>query len=202
VSFTCREERGGENLIKKELIVAVLLTFCLSAVLFQILPIGSQGAGDYDPWADINDDGNIDMYDIGYTARAFGTSGNPTKNVTITNWPAGESTTVWWYEPLSGGATYSGYYNASGLGHLHIQTQGVNMATDETITVRVHGRIWNPSGGSADIEAYAITLTFGASSVASVTIPVPNEQFRFSAYLSGPGSPSANIYLCYYLTWA
>ncbi len=37
----------------------------------------------YDPWADINEDGKIDIYDVAYTARAFGTSGDPAKNVTI-----------------------------------------------------------------------------------------------------------------------
>jgi hypothetical protein len=62
-------------LIKKDLVVAVLLTFCLTVLLFQVLPISSQDAGDYDPWYDVNDDGTIDMRDIGGIARKFGTSG-------------------------------------------------------------------------------------------------------------------------------
>ena len=62
-------------IIKKNLVVAVLLTFCLTFVLFQILPISSQSAGDYDPWLDINDDGEIDMRDVGAVARAFGAAG-------------------------------------------------------------------------------------------------------------------------------
>ncbi|MGD8566212.1 MAG: hypothetical protein PVF96_07695 [Candidatus Bathyarchaeota archaeon] len=63
--------------MKRDLIVVVLLTFCLTALLFQVLPISSQSAGDYDPWYDVNDDGTIDMRDIGGMARKFGTSGTP-----------------------------------------------------------------------------------------------------------------------------
>ncbi len=42
----------------RHLIVAVLVTFCLTATLFMIQPTRSQsGTGDYDPWTDLNDDG-------------------------------------------------------------------------------------------------------------------------------------------------
>jgi hypothetical protein len=47
---------------------------------------GSQTTFQYDPWADINDDGIIDTKDIGYTCRLFGKTGDPTKNVNVTNW--------------------------------------------------------------------------------------------------------------------
>ena len=61
---------------KKDLVVAVLCTFCLTATLFTIaLTNSSPDVGDYDPWLDTNDDGKIDMKDIGAVAKAFGTSG-------------------------------------------------------------------------------------------------------------------------------
>jgi hypothetical protein len=50
---------------------------------------GSQTAVQYDPWADMNDDGKIDIKDIAYSSRLFGTLGDPTKNVNVTNWPQG-----------------------------------------------------------------------------------------------------------------
>lgn len=83
-----KSEKGGDILMKRDLIVAVLLTFCLTVTLFQILPTSSQSAGDYDPWLDYNDDGKIDMRDIGASARAFGASGDSQRNVTIEgyNW--------------------------------------------------------------------------------------------------------------------
>jgi hypothetical protein len=50
----------------------------LTATLFLVKPIRSQsGAFPYDPWADANDDGVIDGGDLAYTARMFGTAGDP-----------------------------------------------------------------------------------------------------------------------------
>jgi hypothetical protein len=69
---------------KKDLIIAILSTFCLTVTLFAVIPTRSQSPFTYDPWADINDDGKVDMKDIAYDARLFSTYGNPTKNVTIT----------------------------------------------------------------------------------------------------------------------
>ena len=64
--------------MKRDLIIAVLLTFCFTATLFTVIPtIGSPDAGDYDPWLDYNDDGEIDMRDVGPIARAYGSEGTP-----------------------------------------------------------------------------------------------------------------------------
>jgi len=69
---------------RKDLVIAVLATFCLSATLFMIMPSRSQR--EYDPWVDVNDDGEIDITDVAWSAYLFGTSGDPTKNVNVTNW--------------------------------------------------------------------------------------------------------------------
>jgi len=61
--------------MKRSLIV-VLLTFCLTATLSMIIPIESR-VGYYDPWLDINDDGNIDMKDVAAVAKAYGSVGEP-----------------------------------------------------------------------------------------------------------------------------
>jgi hypothetical protein len=69
--------KGGGHM-RKDVIFAVLLTFFLTSVLLIVVPTKSVPAvGGYDPWADINDDGKINMYDIGYIARLFGTTGTP-----------------------------------------------------------------------------------------------------------------------------
>jgi len=66
---------GGEILDKKNLL-GVLLAFCLTIVLLLAIPTRSNPTiGEYDPWADFNDDGTIDMYDVGYTARLYGAAG-------------------------------------------------------------------------------------------------------------------------------
>ena len=70
----------------KNYLVAAVLSAMVLALMF--IPMsGSQTAMPYDPWADINDDGKIDMKDVSYSARLFGTTGDPTKNVNVTNFP-------------------------------------------------------------------------------------------------------------------
>ena len=69
-------------IMKKHVLVAVLVTFCLTFVLFGISPTRS-ASNPYDPWLDTNDDGVINMRDIGAACSAFGASGDPAKNVTI-----------------------------------------------------------------------------------------------------------------------
>ncbi len=75
--------RGGDKMImKKHVLVSVLVAFCLTFVLFGISPTRS-ASNPYDPWLDTNDDGVINMRDIGAECSAFGATGDPTKNVTI-----------------------------------------------------------------------------------------------------------------------
>jgi len=102
--------------INKELLIAVLATFCLTSALFSVKPIGSQTTFQYDPWADINDDGKIDAKDIGYTCRLFGTTGDPTKNVSV----LGYSSKV---------LSYRFSISARGGGCLNISTAGYKSVT-------------------------------------------------------------------------
>ena len=71
-----------------------LITGCLIGmfiILLVYVPITqTQTEKEYDPWADINDDGKIDVKDIYYLASIYGTTGDPTKNVNVTNWPTDE----------------------------------------------------------------------------------------------------------------
>jgi hypothetical protein len=73
--------------IKKDLIIAVLSTFCLTSALFMVLSTkSSSGIGEYDPWIDPNDDGAINYLDGILLGAIWGTTGDPTRNVNITNW--------------------------------------------------------------------------------------------------------------------
>jgi hypothetical protein len=70
--------------IRKDMIFAILVTFCMCALMFAVIPIRS--GLPYDPWADIQPDtpdGKIDIKDVSAVARLFGTTGDSTKNVTI-----------------------------------------------------------------------------------------------------------------------
>lgn len=66
---------------KKDLLVAVLCTFCLTMVLFSTMPVKS--AGVYDPWVDVNHDGKINVLDLIKVATGPNTAGDPALNVTI-----------------------------------------------------------------------------------------------------------------------
>jgi hypothetical protein len=63
-------------MIRKDVITAVLITFCLTVTLFLTIPSHSNPNA-YDPWADLNDDGTIDIYDAIQLANTFGSSGEP-----------------------------------------------------------------------------------------------------------------------------
>jgi hypothetical protein len=79
-------EGGGDYLItRKDLMVSVLCTFCLTTVLFTMMPVQS---AEWDPWLDVKEDGRINVLDLIKTASALGTMGDTTKNVTVKNWPA------------------------------------------------------------------------------------------------------------------
>lgn len=62
---------------KRDLVIAVLATFCLTATLFMILPTESSPAVEYDPWVDLDDDGKIGIKDLYKIATSFGTTGKP-----------------------------------------------------------------------------------------------------------------------------
>jgi hypothetical protein len=69
---------------RKHLFFAIAATCLLTTFLFGVVPIRSAG---YDPTLDVNHDGKIDGKDIALPASAYGTAGDPTVPVNVTNWP-------------------------------------------------------------------------------------------------------------------
>ncbi len=68
-------------MIKKRPLLVAALVFCLAATIFIVSSTG------YDPWIDYDEDGTVDYDDFILLAGEYGTSGNPTKDVNVTNWP-------------------------------------------------------------------------------------------------------------------
>ncbi len=169
-----------------------------AALLFSPLIIGLT-ASQYDPWADINEDGKIDIKDIAYTAKLYGTLGDPTKNVTVTNWPTTVTpeTTVWYSNsslPLT-----SANYSGSGFSYLHIFLGVLYPGPGASIEFRVRGIFQDTDSPSTRaFTAYSVVMTEDPRrDVLSVTIPVPSETFYFYVHtLSGGGT----IFLSFYLT--
>jgi hypothetical protein len=73
--------------IGKNMIIAIMITFCFTASLFIIIPIRS-ATSPYDPMLDYNHDGKISLADLVAIANSYGTTGDPTVNVNVTNWPS------------------------------------------------------------------------------------------------------------------
>ena len=73
--------------IRRDLIVVALATFCLTATMFMVVTSRSADDPNWNPWADLQDDGTVDIYDAITLANAYGSSGDTTKNVNVTNWP-------------------------------------------------------------------------------------------------------------------
>ena len=62
--------------IKYKILGTALVCLFLCALFFGMATSGS-GTNGYDPWVDLNDDGNIDYNDLYIFARAYGSSGTP-----------------------------------------------------------------------------------------------------------------------------
>jgi hypothetical protein len=73
-------------LMRRNAIITIIITFCFTTSMLMIIPIKSANQP-YDPWLDYNDDGKIGLSDLVSLAQSYGTTGDPTKNVNVTNFP-------------------------------------------------------------------------------------------------------------------
>ncbi len=64
-------------IFRKNHLLKFLVTLGLILSLAAIRTVGSPGVGEYDPLADVNDDGVVDIFDIAQVALAFGSTGTP-----------------------------------------------------------------------------------------------------------------------------
>jgi hypothetical protein len=148
----------------RTLMIAVLCTFCLAVSIFSIMPVSSIGT--YDPWLDSNDDGKIDLKDYFAVGKAYGTSGDPTKNVNVTNWPQPELD----YEILrigrcnmtgASGTNVLNYTGGYSRVSLSVSVASMKqMETDYSITLSIYSWTWL-AGGASSIEhpVFALTVT-------------------------------------------
>jgi hypothetical protein len=160
----------------------------------------ASGAG-YDPWLDVDDNGIINMLDLYYTAISYGATGDPTKNVNVTNWQISKDVSVFWQEDVSAGSYTSPAYSAGGFGHLHILAYGSGLNGDESIQIWVRSRLYDATRTSYYMmTVYTITLTPGLGAIADVSMSVPSDTFYFVVPYNA--TVVATVSLSFYLTWA
>lgn len=68
--------------MRKYLVVAVLVICCLVLTPFTVVTFSDTGRV-YNPWYDVNDDGQIDVKDVYKVCQAYGTSGAPLTKASI-----------------------------------------------------------------------------------------------------------------------
>ena len=166
-------------MFKKKHMVAVLgiVSVFLGGFFFSNALL-AQGSGEYDPWLDYNEDGIIDVNDLHPLGQSYGSSGEPTKNVNVTNWPASREIGVWWNKPVPP-SDWSDVCSASGFSDLHMIAYGSGLTGSESMLLKVYGHLWNPGHNDYFILlAYEILLN-ATSPFAFITIPVPSETFQF-----------------------
>ncbi len=185
--------------MKRRFAIIALSAVCLVTV-FTVVPTNSL-VEYYDPWLDINDDGDIDMKDVAASARAFGSFGDPTKNVNVMNWPVSEQVVVWWNEHLEmSDERWSEGYESCGFSQLRILIFVGGFTGRERVFFWVHGTMWNAERSEAVFPTYYYAAFTEANASHIVTMPVPSQTFNF--YVATDGSSDGYVHLNFYLTWA
>jgi hypothetical protein len=151
------------------------------------------------------------VIDTRISSSQTSSSSSPSQNVypptyvSVTNWPTASNETVVWLNQLVAGNTIqtallSGIYDSNGFAYLHIVMQ----ATERTFVISislnaaVNSQYTTLSIGPLTyLSALTETLNPGTSSI-SVSVPVPAENFFFSAYAPGPSA--APVTLAFYLS--
>ena len=180
---------------KKDLIVSILCTFCLTTVLLTMMPVQS---AEWDPWTDVTEDGRINVLDLIKVAGNLGTMGDTTKNVNVMNWPEANQQTVFYGQTTS---YNSQFYNASGFSQIHLTWTVSGLSGLEYVLFHMTSTIQDP-GGSGQVyvnflQPFTATST---NSSGALTFSVPAAKFMF--YVTFPGGTTAAAYLAFYLTYA
>jgi hypothetical protein len=135
--------------------------------MFAVIPIRS--GLPYDPWADIDDSGKIDMKDIGNVASRFMASGDPTKPVTLAN-----------YTQVEGNFGFSlgtsQYVNSS-------QNFNISTAGYRDITIKI-------KAFSMDVHSFQVLIDFISVGADDPTVQIISSNSPIYAFPGPPGSPS------------
>jgi hypothetical protein len=125
----------------------ILASVLLASMLFSAMSVNTSSSVEYDPWLDINDDGKINMKDLYAEILAFGTEGDPTKNVTVTNFPTEVNVNI---VPHTLSVTFAIHKTTSGEDWY---TQNIS-GCYEQVTIGMF--VWNTSVSDAHFAIYWI----------------------------------------------
>ena len=87
--------KGGDMIMQISRLTLVNLMIAV-ILLSSPLVVQMTSSAAYDPWADLDDDGDIDIFDIVDIAGRYGTKGDSTKDVFVDNWPIMQNVNATW----------------------------------------------------------------------------------------------------------
>jgi len=183
--------------LKRKYLVVGLLAFCLVAPLF--IGVTSSGttpsvtaATPYDPWYDVNDDGDINIIDIVAIGIRFDTSGTPINkgaiayNSTAVFYNSITTSTMW--VDMEGTSLTITLVRASDL-LIMFSSEAMTNSSDGRILVRaiVDGGIATPE------ECYFTPIVSAAGDGHSHTLDYKACAFNFLYYSAGAGTHTVKI---------
>ena len=173
----------------------IFASTCILLALTLLVHLSSSAT--YNPWVDLDESGDVDIFDVVTLAGSYQTTGDPTKNVHVVNWPVARQQVVWYGQTSD---DYSDWYNASGFGHMHLVWRVRNgLSAGEVVTVETRVHLDGPAGGWTEFPAVATNIT-AANDRGTLSIPVPAEIFQF--HLDIATGTTATVDLAFYLTYA
>ena len=175
---------------------STLVNIILSAIL--LTSIGFIGVTaqtqQYDPWIDINEDGDINMLDAIRFAGVYGTSGDPAKNVTVINWPQNIDVTI------------TSYANNGGSLYVTVDPTSISWEYIDTVGYRKISIGFDPVG-TTDLDVSIVWLV-GGLGYTWESFNLSDNELRVYEVLGrtmgigvyNPDIVAHNIYLDYYIT--
>jgi len=120
-------------MIKKRYIIVALgvVSVLLGSLLVNNIILAQTG-GEYDPWLDYNEDGIIDVNDLSPLGQAYGSSGDPTKNVTIVKHATKVIRAATGISLPASGIWNSGYISVDGYAKVTIL---INLGTNNNVYI-------------------------------------------------------------------
>ncbi|MGB9134190.1 MAG: hypothetical protein WCC63_01165 [Candidatus Bathyarchaeia archaeon] len=179
--------------------LALVNLILATVLLFTPLLVGVTASAPYNPWYDLDENGEIDIFDVVRIAGTYGTTGDPGKNVSVTNWPPSVNVTVTY--ATRNGSLASGLIPLDGSWSTSIDTRGYRAIT---LTVELGGV--NPTGQfhfywRVDSQYYPceiFTVTQGVNNPEYRIYEVVGE--RLGIVVSPMGVADVYAFVSYYVT--
>ena len=166
---------------------AVFASACVLLALTMVVRMSSSAT--YDPWVDLDDSGDIDIFDVVTLAGSYATAGDPTKNVTIARRASTLAFSIASLYEAAGSGYYSPWITVDGYAKVTVCLYDSGVGDNAY-------RLETRHAGGPNVFYADTAANFGNDVVR--TYDVPNQEVRI--YYRNDGSAARYIWLDVYLT--